>query len=316
MPRKQNKNLTQNSKRSPNEARENGKKGGIKSGEVRREKKTLKEVMSIILESDIPRVKNEYGKKVDSKIKTAMEEMGLPENEINIKSAILAGQATEAMKGNTRAAEYVFGLTGEQTTTESEQEKRTFELPARVLGSEYVDVNRSIDDREYSQYDFKGGRGSLKSSFCGLKIIDLIMLNEQFCALAVRQLKDNLRDSVYNQITWAIDELNLSEEFHCTVNPMQIKRIKTGQIIYFRGADDPGKIKSIKPPKDMHIGVASLNEIIIDDRRCPYTAEEFLTYEYERTKDGEIISGYPDMNNHGIDSVRYALEEIWKRRGE
>ena len=32
-------------------------------------------------------------------------------------------------------------------------------------------------------------------------------------------------------------------------------------------------------------------------------------------KDGEIISGYPDANNHHIDSVRYATEEIWKRAG-
>jgi len=133
-------------------------------------------------------------------------------------------------------------------------------LPARVLGAEWVDVNRAIDERAYSQYDFKGGRGSLKSSFCGLKMIDLIMLNEKFCGLAVRQLKDNLKDSVYAQIVWAIDELGLTEHFHCTKSPMEIKRKSTGQIIFFRGADDPGKIKSIKPPKDMHIGVVWIEE--------------------------------------------------------
>lgn len=62
--------------------------------------------------------------------------------------------------------------------------------------------------------------------------------------------------------------------------------------------------------------LASLSEIIIDPIRCPHTAKEFLEYEYERNKDGEIISGYPDKDNHAIDSVRYALEEIWKRRGQ
>ena len=36
----------------------------------------------------------------------------------------------------------------------------------------------------------------------------------------------------------------------------------------------------------------------------------FLEYEYERTKDGEVISGYPDKENHHIDAVRYALEHI------
>jgi phage terminase large subunit len=56
--------------------------------------------------------------------------------------------------------------------------------------------------------------------------------------------------------------------------------------------------------------LASLNEIIIDNKRCPNAADEFLSYEYMRTKDGEIISGYPDKNNHFIDACRYACENI------
>ena len=59
----------------------------------------------------------------------------------------------------------------------------------------------------------------------------------------------------------------------------------------------------------------SLSEIIIDEKRCPETAKEFLQYEYERTKDGEIISGYPDKNNHHIDAVRYALSPVWRKKG-
>ena len=60
----------------------------------------------------------------------------------------------------------------------------------------------------------------------------------------------------------------------------------------------------------------SLNAIIIDNTRCPHTATEFLDYEYERDKDGEIISGYPDANNHNIDAIRYATESIWRRKGQ
>ena len=33
-------------------------------------------------------------------------------------------------------------------------------------------------------------------------------------------------------------------------------------------------------------------------------------------KDGNVIEGYPDKNNHNIDAVRYATESIWKRRGK
>lgn len=58
-----------------------------------------------------------------------------------------------------------------------------------------------------------------------------------------------------------------------------------------------------------------LNEIVIDPVRCPETKREFVSYEYERTRDGEIMSGYPDHDNHHIDAVRYATEQIWARPG-
>lgn len=57
-------------------------------------------------------------------------------------------------------------------------------------------------------------------------------------------------------------------------------------------------------------------KIVIDPVRCRKTATEFSSYEYERTKDGDIISGYPDRDNHNIDAVRYALERVWRVPGE
>ena len=60
----------------------------------------------------------------------------------------------------------------------------------------------------------------------------------------------------------------------------------------------------------------SLNHIYIDPVRCPGTLKEFVEYEYDRDKDDEIVSGYPDYNNHNIDACRYATERLWKRRGK
>ena len=60
----------------------------------------------------------------------------------------------------------------------------------------------------------------------------------------------------------------------------------------------------------------SLSGIVIDPARCPNAAKEFSTYEYQRTPDDEIISGYPDGNDHSIDSVRYALNNVWRRKGQ
>jgi len=62
--------------------------------------------------------------------------------------------------------------------------------------------------------------------------------------------------------------------------------------------------------------LSSLKEIVIDPKRCPQAAKEFMEYEYEMTEDGQVVSGYPDKNNHSIDAIRYALEEVWRRRGK
>lgn len=59
-----------------------------------------------------------------------------------------------------------------------------------------------------------------------------------------------------------------------------------------------------------------LAAIVIDPDRCPDTAAEFSEYEYQRDpRSGEVLPGYPDVNNHHIDAVRYAVETVWKRRG-
>lgn len=73
-----------------------------------------------------------------------------------------------------------------------------------------------------------------------------------------------------------------------------------------------------KGPESVRYGIKwlqALNHIYIDKRRCPETFREFVKYEYERDKDDNIISAYPDKDNHAIDAVRYALERHWRRRG-
>ena len=58
-----------------------------------------------------------------------------------------------------------------------------------------------------------------------------------------------------------------------------------------------------------------INHIYIDKRRCPYTFKEFVQYEYEKDRDGNFISAYPDKDNHSIDATRYAMEKYANRRG-
>ncbi len=407
---------------------------------------------------------------------------------------------------------------------------------SELIAPHFYNVHRDIWEHSYSEYVFPGGRGSTKSSLVGLEIVLLIKQNPKAHALVLRKYGNTLKDSVFNQILWAIDALGVANEFRATISPMQITYKPTGQTIYFKGLDDPLKVKSVKPrfgyisiiwfeeldqfsgreeirsveqsakrggnvfwvfktfnppisrnnwaneyaaePKKgklvhksdyrtvppewlgetfiedaehlkevnprayeheylgqptgtgadvfenvvvreitederkefdriymgldwgwypdpfawvkMHYDAArkklyifdeyrcnkrgnkqtatylmekkgvtaadmiiadsaepksvedyrsfgltcrgvekgpgsveysmkwlqSLAEIIIDPKTCPGTAKEFSEYEYERTKDGEIISGYPDANNHSIDAVRYGMFPMWRKRGK
>lgn len=44
----------------------------------------------------------------------------------------------------------------------------------------------------------------------------------------------------------------------------------------------------------------SLTHIFIDPRRCPNAYKEFSSYEYDKNKEGEFISRYPDKDNHCV----------------
>ena len=82
------------------------------------------------------------------------------------------------------------------------------------------------------------------------------------------------------------------------------------------GALCRGAIKGPGSREYSYKWLQSLPRIVIDPERCPEVAKEFREAEYPRDKDGKIISGYPDGNDHSVDAVRYALERYWKRKGQ
>jgi PBSX family phage terminase large subunit len=164
-----------------------------------------------------------------------------------LETAALAGIVAAAHKGNVGAYYAIKEAIDEVNGTDAAEETKPVKIPAEMLGRAYVDLNRHISKGTVKEAILKGGRGSLKSSFPGLKIPELIMANPSMHALCVRNVKDTLKDSVYEQIKWGIEKLGVSDRFKCTTSPLQITYIPTGQRIYFRGADDPLKIKSIKP---------------------------------------------------------------------
>lgn len=68
-------------------------------------------------------------------------------------------------------------------------------------------------------------------------------------AVVIRRVKDTLRGSVYEQIQWAIYTLGVQNEWEIPESKLQMTYKPTGQVILFKGADKPKKLKSTKVSK-------------------------------------------------------------------
>lgn len=97
-------------------AREIGKLGGKKSGEAKRAKKTMKEMLNYLLEQEI---QNKKGEKA-----TTLE-------------ALMVAQIKEAMKGNTKAVQFIRDTIGEN--------------PAQKLDITSKDINIMVADEQHKK---------------------------------------------------------------------------------------------------------------------------------------------------------------------
>lgn len=110
----------------------------------------------------------------------------------------------------------------------------------------YYKAWNEILDHKYSEYWFRGGRGSCKSSFISLIIVLGIMHDRNANAVVFRKVGSDIRDSVFEQILWAIDKLGVSHLWEPNKSLLRFKYKPTEQMILCRGLDDPTKVKSIK----------------------------------------------------------------------
>lgn len=119
------------------------------------------------------------------------------------------------------------------------------------LAPVYLPLHADIEVGAHQYYNLPGGRGSCKSSFASLEIVNGIMKDTtgHSNAIVFRLVAGTMRESVFSQISWAIDTLGVGRLWRGTVSPMRYEYIPTGAQIIFRGLDDASKLKSIKPKK-------------------------------------------------------------------
>lgn len=115
----------------------------------------------------------------------------------------------------------------------------------------YRPLHADIAVGGHTVYNLPGGRGSCKSSFVSLEIVNGIMQDPtgQSNAIVFRLYGNTMRESVFSQISWAIDTLGVNHLWNGHISPMSYTYTPTGAQIIFRGLDDPSKLKSIKPAR-------------------------------------------------------------------
>lgn len=115
----------------------------------------------------------------------------------------------------------------------------------------YYPIHADIEAAGHQYYNLPGGRGSAKSSFVSLEIVNGVMQDPTGCSNAIvfRRTANTMRESVFAQIAWAIDMLGANSFWKGNVSPMSWTYLPTGATILFRGLDDSNKLRSIKPKK-------------------------------------------------------------------
>lgn len=190
-----------------------------------------------------------------------------------------------------------------------EIEKVPVFIPAKDIGKAFVDLNRDIDEKKHSDYWLEGGRGSVKSSFWSEKVSELLENNENMCAILIRKVGNTMKDSVYAQMQWGIDKLSetypfIKDKWQALKSPIEFHNKSTNQKIYLRGADDPGKIKSIKPPPGKYIGIIvyeefdqmnGMNEVGTIDRSLVRGGDYFVIFRVYNT---------PKSKNHFVNKEK------------
>ncbi len=127
-------NLIPHNKRSKSEARENGKKGGKKSGETRKRQKSMKQVFNLIKNLPVQ----------DEKLKKQLEDVGITDEELKISSALAWSAIYHAIKGNSQMMRLVFEMMGEDPNLKLKREELN-------LKKQLVDKDKTSDNEETVQ---------------------------------------------------------------------------------------------------------------------------------------------------------------------
>ena len=135
--------LKPQSERSPQEARDMGRKGGIASGEARRRKKTMREALEMLM-FDTP---------LSEALKQRLKDEGVKEADMNHQMAITRSLIAKAEAGDVQAYHAICGMIGEKPADKMEvsgdvgkEVRLVFVSDGKDADAEFPSSEDEIDD--------------------------------------------------------------------------------------------------------------------------------------------------------------------------
>ena len=93
----------------------------------------------------------------------------------------------------------------------------------------------------------KGSRASKKSKTTALWFASWLNKKgyENANLIVIRKTYRTIKNSCFTDLKWALNRLGVIDDWDITLSPLEMRRKSTGQVILFRGLDDPLKVTSI-----------------------------------------------------------------------
>lgn len=121
-----------NARRTPQERSAAAKRAGLASGKARRKRQSMREDALAILGAVVAK----------KELINALEQLGILDASPTIRKAILAGQVISAIKGNTRAAEFIRDTCGEKPVERIEQIGEMPDIRIGIIPDKFIRRNR------------------------------------------------------------------------------------------------------------------------------------------------------------------------------
>lgn len=259
------------SNQSREEAVRNGRKGGIKSGQVRRRKAALRDTMNRCLT-------------MQAHVEGLSDVLIADGGESTYEEIITMAMINQAMLGDVKAYNAIMKVVGQTDKSDADLEEQAAKIQLMQAQKEKVqkvgpeaedqDVNGKdphdviipelwdiFDDNDHEHQIVTSGRAGTKSSFAGILGISTIASDEPAAVVVLRKRHNKLRKTVYKEMIRAIGRLGLSkDDFEIGVSPMEIRHKRTGNVIYFSGSDSIDDTKGIID-EDKPIRLVILDEL-------------------------------------------------------